>query len=55
MLVVLLTGYHHALGLWRKDFAEDRNAHDAGFYRIINEVPTVLMIGIVVLVVVKPF
>jgi protoporphyrinogen IX oxidase len=54
-LVVVLTLYHHALGLWRKDFAADRNTRDAKFYRIMNEVPTVLMIGIVVLVVVKPF
>jgi protoporphyrinogen IX oxidase len=54
-LVVLLTGYHHALGLWRKDFAADRNRRDQRFYRIANEVPTVLMVGIVILVVVKPF
>jgi putative membrane protein len=55
ILVVVLTGYHHALGRWRKDLAADRNRHDAGFYRLMNEVPTLLMIGIVVLVVVKPF
>ena len=54
-LVVLLTIYHHALGRWRKEFAEDRNTREARFYRIANEVPTVLMIGIVILVVVKPF
>ena len=54
-LVVVLTGYHHALGAWRKDFAEDWNARTARFYRIMNEVPTLLMIGIVVLVIVKPF
>ena len=54
-LVVLLTGYHHALGAWRKDFAEDWNVRPPRFYRIMNEVPTVLMIGIVVLVIVKPF
>jgi protoporphyrinogen IX oxidase len=54
-LVVLLTGYHHVLGRWRKDFATDRNRHDARFYRLMNEVPTLLMVGIVVLVVVKPF
>ena len=55
VLVVLLTGYHHALGLWRKAFAADANDHDERFYRIANEVPTLLMIGIIVLVVVKPF
>ena len=38
-----------------KDFAADRNTRSQKFYRIINEVPTVLMIGIVILVVVKPF
>jgi len=54
-LVVVLTGYHHALGLWRKDFAADLNRRDQRFYRIANEVPTLLMIGIVILVVVKPF
>jgi putative membrane protein len=54
-LVVLLTGFHHALGLWRKDFAADRNRRGAKFYRLMNEVPTLLLIGIVILVVVKPF
>jgi putative membrane protein len=54
-LVVLLTGYHHALGYWRKDFAADRNRRGERFYRIANEVPALLMIGIVILVVVKPF
>jgi protoporphyrinogen IX oxidase len=55
VLVVGLTGYHHALGIWRKEFAEDRNQRTPRFYRLINEVPTLLMIAIVVLVVVKPF
>jgi len=54
-LVVVLTGFHHALGLWRKAFAADRNTRPARFYRIANEVPTLLMVGIVILVVVKPF
>ena len=55
VLVVLLTGYHHALALWRKAFADDANRRDQRFYRIANEVPTLLMAGIVILVVVKPF
>lgn len=55
VLVFALTWYHHALAKWRKDFALDRNHHDQRFYRILNEVPTLLMIGIVILVVVKPF
>ena len=54
-LVALLTGYHHALGYWCKDFAADRNQRDQRFYRLANEAPTLLMIGIVILVVVKPF
>jgi putative membrane protein len=45
-LVVLLTGYHHALGVWRLDFAADWNTRSPRFYRIMNEVPTLLMIGI---------
>jgi len=40
---------------WRRDFEQDRNTRPAKFYRIINEVPTLLMIGIVILVIVKPF
>ena len=54
-LVCLLTVFHHALGRWRKAFAEDRNQHPARYFRIANEVPTLLMVAIVVLVVVKPF
>lgn len=54
-LVVLLTVYHHVLARWRTAFAEDRNAHSARTYRIANEVPTLLLVGIVLLVVVKPF
>jgi putative membrane protein len=55
LLVVLLSGVHGFFSRRVKDFAADRNARSQKFYRIINEVPTVLMIGIVVLVVVKPF
>ncbi len=54
-LVIALTGYHHQLGAWRKDFAADRNVHNERFYRLANEVPTLLMAGIVILVVVRPF
>jgi putative membrane protein len=55
LLVVLLSGFHGALSRWRKDFAADRNTRTVRFYRIANEVPTVLMIVIVLLVVIKPF
>ncbi len=40
---------------WVKDFAADHNRHSQKFYRIINEIPTILMIIIVILVVLKPF
>ena len=54
-LVIAMTGYHHALVRWWKSFAEDRNRHSGRYFRIANEVPTVLMIGIVVMAVVRPF
>ena len=55
LLVLVMSGVHGFFSRWVKDFAADRNRRSQKFYRIINEVPTVLMIGIVVLVVVKPF
>lgn len=55
VLVFAMAGFHGQLARWRKDFAADRNARPATFYRRVNEVPTVLMIGIVILVIVKPF
>lgn len=54
-LVVAMTVYHHLLVRWWRAFAEDRNTRPARFYRIANEVPTLLMIGIVVMVTVRPF
>ena len=54
-LVLALSAVHGLLARWRKDFAQDRNRHSQKFYRIINELPTVLMILIVLLVVLKPF
>jgi putative membrane protein len=54
-LVVAMTVMHHVLARWRKEFAADRNARPARDYRIANEVPTLLMIGIVVLVFVRPW
>ncbi|HEX6980651.1 MAG TPA: protoporphyrinogen oxidase HemJ [Alphaproteobacteria bacterium] len=53
--VAVLTVLHHLYALWRKDFAADRNTRPARFYRIANEVPTVAMIVIVIMVIVKPF
>ena len=54
-LVVAMTVFHMALGKWRKEFEQDANTRDQRFYRIVNEVPTVLLILIVLLVVIKPF
>ncbi len=54
-LVAALTAYHAALIRWRLDFAADRNRHGARFFRIVNELPTLALVAIVVLVVVRPF
>lgn len=53
--VLLLSGVHGYLSASVRRFAEDRNMKAARHWRIVNEVPTVLMIAIVILVVVKPF
>jgi len=55
LLVILLSGFHMACSVWRKRFASDNNVKTAKFFRIANEVPTVIMIVIVILAVVKPF
>jgi putative membrane protein len=55
VLVLILSGTHGMFSRWRRDFERGQNAHSQRFYRIVNEVPAVLMIGIVILVVVKPF
>ena len=55
VFVFALSVLHHFLACWRKDFANGNNRHTARFYRYMNEVPTVAMIAIVILVVVKPF
>jgi protoporphyrinogen IX oxidase len=54
-LVIVLSGFHGMLAKWTKDFARDANTHSARFYKIANEVPSVLMIAIVIVVIVKPF
>jgi putative membrane protein len=55
VLVLALSAVHGLLARWMKDFAADRNRHTQKFFRFINEIPTVLMILIVLLVVLKPF
>lgn len=54
-LVCLLSAVNFLLELRRRDFAKDRNRHSARYFRLVNEVPTLLMVGIVILVIVKPF
>jgi len=55
LFVFILFGMHDMMGKWRKNFAADANTRPQKFYRIMNEVPTVLMMIIVIFVVVKPF
>jgi protoporphyrinogen IX oxidase len=55
VLVVGLTAAQVAMGQWRKELAQDQHVRSPKFFRVANEVPTVLMLAIVVLVVVKPF
>jgi protoporphyrinogen IX oxidase len=54
-LVALLIVYHLYCYKLAKDFARGRNAHAARWYRLFNEVPALLLLGIVILAVVKPF
>ena len=53
--VILMTAVHGCLSRWRRFFADDRNPHSEVFFRAVNEVPTVLMIVIVIMVIVKPW
>jgi len=53
--VWLMSGFHGALSKWRRLFLEDRNTKPQRFYRIANEVPTVLMMIIVIMVIARPF
>jgi putative membrane protein len=55
VLVIVMSGVHGMLARYVRDFAADRNRRSQKFYRILNEVPTLLMIGIVLLAVLKPF
>tara|TARA_B100000949_G_C14176265_1_gene405511 strand:+ start:191 stop:616 length:426 start_codon:yes stop_codon:yes gene_type:complete len=53
--VVLLWVYHLGCGHFLKQFSQDKNRRDAKFYRYYNEAPTLLLIAIVIMVVVRPF
>lgn len=55
LLVLAMSAFHGFLAKWRKEFAADANQHTERFYRIVNEVPTVLVVAIVLLAVLRPF
>lgn len=55
LLVLAMTTQHYFLGKWISEFAADRNQRSGKFYRIANEIPTVLFIGIVILIISRPF
>ena len=54
-LLGLLLVYHYFCGVWLFDFKHDRNRHTHVFYRWMNEVPVLFLVGIIILAVVKPF
>lgn len=54
-LVILMSISHYMMIRWKNDFAEDRNTRSHKFFRVMNEVPTILMVGIVILVTLQPF
>ncbi|MEZ5648722.1 MAG: CopD family protein, partial [Alphaproteobacteria bacterium] len=55
LLVLILTGLHMACSRWRRDLAVGKNRHSSRFYRMMNEIPTLAVLIIVVLVIVRPF
>jgi protoporphyrinogen IX oxidase len=54
-LLMLLIVYHFLCGIWLLDFKHDRNRHSHVYFRWMNEVPVLFLVGIVILAVVKPF
>ena len=54
-MIVAMSGIHGLLARWRRDFEADRNVRPAKFYRMWNEAPTIPLIVIVIMVIVKPF
>ena len=55
ILVILLSAVHGFLSRCQRNFAIDQNQFSAKFFRIINELPTIMLVGILVFVIVKPF
>ena len=54
-MIAVMSGIHGLLARWRRDFEADRNVRPAKFYRMWNEAPTIPLIVIVIMVIVKPF
>ena len=54
-LVIAMSTLHSFLSRWRRDFEKDANTRSAKFYRVMNEAPTLLLIVIVIMVIVRPF
>lgn len=55
VLVAAMTWFHHRCVTWQRAFAAGENVHGGRYFRLWNEAPTVLMVGIVILVIVQPF
>jgi putative membrane protein len=55
VLVLAMSALHGFFTRWLKQFARDANPHSAKFYQIVNEIPTALLVAIVLLAVIKPF
>ena len=55
LFVVVLTAFHMLCAKWRKTFVAGTNQRTERFFRLVNEIPTIAMIVIVILVVFKPF
>ncbi|OUS28516.1 TIGR00701 family protein [Gammaproteobacteria bacterium 45_16_T64] len=52
-LIILLLGYHHACGIFRKKFDNDANTRSEKFYRMFNEFPVLILVAVVILAVLK--
>lgn len=55
VLIAILVGYHLACGRFVRLFRDDQNTHGHVFYRWFNEMPVLLLVGIIILAVVRPF
>lgn len=55
MLVVIMSAFHGFCAVWVKEFDRDERRRKQRFFRFANEIPTLIMIAVVILVIVKPF